>query len=593
MPPPFPRRLAKFVRSIPSAIALWWREVTGPLNRSQHRSLGAAVRRRILLCLPPVVLVSLLLAWPAAKVFAFWRAHDLAAKSLSNFERKEYRLAFLQAESAAALQADLAPVVRARALARTAAADPGALVHFEKLRDMQALNERDLSAWIEAAAVLGTEADLNKAAAALDGAGRGDEVNPWRSRRAFRKGNLADAERFMRAALAEKDSTPLRLELARVLAAIGTPASTAEATGIVTAAASTPEANKALSFGLKYVRAGPATRRAWADQALRDPAPGNTALLPAATVMVADRHWTIDQAVRELDSVFLGADLDARVAYATWLAERKRPRGEVLRLVDEGDAKHSADAFRVRATAAVEAKDWMAVLRLLDAGPPVDPATAQLLRARAEDALNRKALARTSLRRAIRAAADSRTLPSVLAEVDARDESKLADEALLEMCDEPSIAEYVLRVARYRFGQRGEPRLTDEAMQRYPARANLIPTVRDYRWRRALLAGESVDPAETGRVSQAEPGNVDFRITHALALLRAGRAAEARLALAPLEPVSHQLFAGQKAVLTATLVATGSPNEAAELVRSINAQQLTDAEYRIVYGITAPAGAED
>ncbi len=593
MPSPFRRRFAKSVRSIPAAIAIWWREVTGPLHRSQHRNLWVAVRRRILLLVPVLALLVILLAWPAAKIFAFWRAHDLAARSLANFERKEYRLAFLQAESAAALQADLAPVVRARALARTAAADPGALVLFGKLQDMGALTENDLSAWIEAAAVLGNEADLHKAAAALESAGRGDEVNPWRSRRAFRKGNLADAEHFMRAALAEKDTTALRLELARVLAAIGTPDSTAEATGIVTDAAVTPEANKALAFGLKYIKAGPATRRAWADQALRDATPDNVAVLPAATVMIEDRHWSVEEAVRRLDPVFLGADLDARVSYAAWLAERKRPRGEVLRLVDEGEAKHSADAFRVRASAAVEAKDWTSVLRLLDAGPPVDPATAQLLRARAEEALNRKALARTSLRRAIRAAADSRTLPAVLAEVDARDKSKLADEALLEMCGEPSIAEYVLRVARYRFGQRGEPRLSDEAMQRYPARANLIPTVRDYRWRRVLLAGEAVDPAETGRVSGDEPSNVDFRTTHALALLHAGRAAEARLVLAPLEPVSHQLFAGQKAVLAAILAATGSPNEAAELVRSINAQQLTDAEYRIVYGITAPTGAED
>jgi hypothetical protein len=227
----------------------------------------------------------------------------------------------------------------------------------------------------------------------------------------------------------------------------------------------------------------------------------------------------------------------------------------------------------------------MAVLRLLDAGSPVDPATAQLLRARAEDSLNRKALARTSLRRAVRAAADSRTLPAVLAEVDARQEAMLADEVLLEMCGEPAHAEYVVRVARYRFGQRGEPRLAEEAVARYPADKTLIPTVRDHRWRRALLAGEPVSAAATGEASESEPTNVDFRITHALALLREGRSAEARLALAPLEPVSHQLFAGQKAVLAAVLAATGSSNEATALAKSINPQHLTDGEYRLVFSL--------
>lgn len=186
----------------------------------------------------------------------------------------------------------------------------------------------------------------------------------------------------------------------------------------------------------------------------------------------------------------------------------------------------------------------------------------------------------------MRAAADSRTLPAVLAEVDARQQSPLADEVLLEMCGEPAHAEYVVRVARYRFGQRGEPRLADEAVARYPSDKTLIPTVRDHRWRRALLTGEMVSPTETGKASESEPTNVEFRITHALALLRDGRAAEARLALAPLEPVSHQLFAGQKAVLAAVLAATGSPGEATALAQSINSQHLTDAEYRLIYQIT-------
>ena len=585
MPLPFHRRVAASVRAIPAAIALWWRRATGPIPYSQHRTTASAIVRRILLWLPFIALLVILLAWPAAKVFALWRAHDLAAKSIASFEEKEYRLAFLQAESAAALRPDLAPVIRAQALARTAAADRSALSYFVRLRGLTPLDERDLTAWIEAAAILGNEAEFTRATEALAEAGRAEEINPWRGRRAFRKGNLADAERFLRAALAETDTTVLRLELARVLAAIGTPQATAEATTIVTAAASTPEVDKALAFGLKYVDAGPATRRAWADQVLRAPSADKAALLPAASVMVDDRHWTLDEAVRKLDAIILGANLEARTRYAMWLAERKRPRGEILRLVEESDAKHSAEAFQVRANAAVEDKDWMAVLRLLDAGPPVDSATAHLLRARAEDSLTRKALARTSLRRAVRAAAGSRTLPAVLAEVDARQESKLADEVLLEMCGEPAQAEYVVRVARYRFGQRGEPRLVEEAVARYPSDKTLIPTVRDHRWRRALLTGEMVSPTETGKASESEPTNVEFRITHALALLRDGRAAEARLALAPLEPVSHQLFAGQKAVLAAVLAATGSANEATALAKSINPQHLTDGEYRLVFSL--------
>ena len=50
--------------------------------------------------------------------------------------------------------------------------------------------------------------------------------------------------------------------------------------------------------------------------------------------------------------------------------------------------------------------------------------------------------------------------------------------------------------------------------------------------------------------------------------------------------MSHQLFAGQKAVLAAVLAATGSANEAASLAKSINPQHLTDGEYRLVFSLT-------
>ncbi|MBU3665817.1 MAG: hypothetical protein FGM15_08085 [Chthoniobacterales bacterium] len=586
------RKIKKFFASIIPGIRLWWKEATGRIRRSRHRNYRQAVFRRVLLWIPVLAVVGLILAYPAVKLFMLWRAYDLAHKSVASFERKEYRLAFLQSESAGALKPDLAPVVRARALSRTGLGDRSSLAYWKTLRQMGEMNDEDLSAWAEAAAVLGTDADMSEVKTVLDNAGRTGEANAWRSRRAFRYGNLVDAEKFMRAAIAENDSIPLQLELARVLAAIGTPDATAEAVRIVSSAAAGPEANKALAFGLTYIPVGPATRRTWAERALANLSSDNEALLPAASAMVNDRHWTTDEAVAQLAPVFVGAPLKQRVKYVSWLAEKNRPREEVLRSVTSREAKHSPEVFRLRADEAVEARDWQEVLRLLDAGSPLDEAASQLLRAKAEAALGRTALAQTALRRAVRASVNSLTLPETLAEVDARNESGLADEVLLEMCGEPALAEYVLRVARYRFGMRGEPRLIDEGMSRYPVSENPVPTVRDFRWRKSLLAGERVDPALTARVSTDEPTNVDFRITHALALLNDGRPAEARLALAALEPVSHQLFAGQQAVLAAVLAASGSQAEAARLARGIKGAHLTDPEYRLVLPILKSEGSQ-
>lgn len=163
------------------------------------------------------------------------------------------------------------------------------------------------------------------------------------------------------------------------------------------------------------------------------------------------------------------------------------------------------------------------------------------------------------------------------------DQSVLASEVLLEECTQPSSAEYVLRVARWRFGQRGEPGRLDEVYRRAPSAAKGVPTLSDTLWRRELLQGNSVSPDEAGATVEREPSNVEFRVTHASALLRDGRAAEARLALAPLEPVSHLLFAAQKAVLASVLAATRSTGEAVRTARGINPQHLTDPEYRLVY----------
>lgn len=563
----------------------WWREVSGPLNRSQHPSMGAAVRRRIFLVAPAFVLLGVLLAVPGVVLFMQWRALDLAAKSIENSGRGQRRLAYIQAESAAGFREDLPEVIRARALARTAFGDPASIDYWNKLEEVGAMRDEDLTSRAEGAAAIGSPQQLAGAITALESAGRSREARIWQARHCMRRNDPAGAERFLREALSMEDSLDVRLELSRVLGAIGTADAQAEAVGIIGDAANGPDRAKALAFGLSYIKAGPATRRAWAEDALRDANPDNPALLPAASTMVDDDHWSLDDAVARLDKVYLGAPLEKRVDYVEWLAARNRPREEITRRITKQDARQSARAFRIRAATAVEMKDWETVLQMLDEGSLLEETASWLLRARAEDALGRSAAARTSVRKALESAIKTMRLPEALAETDAMGQSFLASEILLEQCAQPSSAEYVLRVARWRFGQRGEPGRLDEIYRRAPAGAKGVPTLSDMGWRRELLEGKQVSPELTGAAVDREPSNVEFRITHALALLRDGRAAEARLALAPLEPVSHQLFAAQKAVLSAVLSATGSQSEAVSVATSINPQHLTDPEYLLVYGL--------
>jgi hypothetical protein len=173
-----------------------------------------------------------------------------------------------------------------------------------------------------------------------------------------------------------------------------------------------------------------------------------------------------------------------------------------------------------------------------------------------------------------------------MGEVDRMGKENISDEALLELCGEYATAEYGLRVARWRFSARGEPRLRQEAYQQAIKAAPQASTVADLARLERLLGREHVDTAETAAALEGEPDNIDFRLTHALALFADGRTAEARTVLEPQRLVQHQLQPGQKAIAVAVLAATGSKNEAITLARTMRPDHLTDAEYRLVFAFT-------
>jgi hypothetical protein len=108
-----------------------------------------------------------------------------------------------------------------------------------------------------------------------------------------------------------------------------------------------------------------------------------------------------------------------------------------------------------------------------------------------------------------------------------------------------------------------------------------------------LLNREPVDTKETAAALQSEPDNIDFRLTHALALFADGRAVEARTVLEPQRIVQHQLQPGQKAIAVAVMAATGMKSEAIRLARTMRPDHLTDPEYRLVFAFTMTDGSSD
>ena len=283
--------------------------------------------------------------------------------------------------------------------------------------------------------------------------------------------------------------------------------------------------------------------------------------------------------------VFTGARLEDRGRYAKWLLEKNRP-DDALVFVRPNEVRGSRGGFLVRAEALSAKQDWKSLLAMVDAGSPVNESVTNILRARAEEGLGRSSAAKASLRKAIRASVARNALAETMAEVDRMGKQTVSDEVLLDLCNGHATAEYALRVARWRFSNRGEPRLRQQAYRNAIKAAPKAAPVADLARLEQLLNRENVDTAKTAAALQAEPDNIDFRLTHALALFADGRPAEARSILEPVRLVQHQLQPGQKAIAVAVLAATGSKMEAISLAKTMRPDHLTDAEYRLVYAFT-------
>lgn len=583
--PPAPTKFKELPR-FHNLIGDWWREATGQTAEWHHDfSPGRAILRRIMLWSPAVVVVVLVGGGLGTFFFTGWRAQDLAKKAVASLGRGDQRLALIQAESARNLRKNNPDVLRAYAKVRFVAGDPVCLEIWQQIAGQGPLSLEDRQARAEAAVRFGGIESFDTAIAEFEATGRQPDADAWRGRRALQQKDFTSAVQYLRSAAEADPTADRRIELARLLVTVGTADSRAEAAQIVESLATGPDAAKALGFGLSSVPAGPATRRAWAEKVLSDPKPEDPAVLTAADTMVNDRLMTVDEMVARLQMVFTGARLEDRGRYAKWLLDRNRPM-DALDFVRPSEVRGSRGGYLVRAEALSATRDWKTLLTMLNSGSPLNDSVTNILRARAEEGLGRSAAANSSLRKAIRASVARGALAETMSEVDRMDKQALSDQVLLALCGEYATAEYALRVARWRFSTRGEPRLRQEAYRLAIEAAPQASTVADLARMERLLNREPVDTAETAAALQSEPDNIDFRLTHSLALFADGRVAEARTVLEPQRIVQHQLQPGQKAIAVAVLAATGMKNEAIRLARTMTPDHLTDPEYRLVFAFT-------
>ena len=577
------------------------------LAEQSQRSL---LLRRFLLVAALVLVLLAVLAAAAFHVFQGWRARDLAGKALGNLAQANYRMAWMQMNSARGLRPDDPAVLRASAIIESRFGMPTAMDYWERFAAAGGLSGEDLEERGRAAAALGNDGQFARAVEALEAAGNASAAGRLRTVRSLARGNMDRAIDEARRAVAATDDPAMKLDLARLLlrrnvdrlaSAPQDPESrriASEMFAIVDSLQGTAKGEEALAFGLTFLLPGPEGQQRWADLARKNADAANPALLPAATVMVDLGKATPQELHGTLRPLFDAAPLDRRAALVAWLTRQGMAR-EALTLITAQEAGESTEAFVARTEALGRLGNWSAVIETADAGGKAPLSLRLATKARAEYALRSKAQSGAkSLAAALRAAANEGTLPIVIATGDEVGAQQIVDEGLVALCGEAGAADDVFRMTRDRLSRRGPPAQASltEAHARALAAAPNAVSVQDYARYVKLLTppeenegddeqpGGVIDPEETARALAAAPSDPALRATHALALLRAGRAPEALGAFDDLTVFFSRVPPGQQAVICRVLAEAGQQEIAQKAAQLVDRERLTYEERRVLEG---------
>ena len=561
-------------------------------------------RRKLLLRLLSILAVALVILGALGAVgyqfFTGWRARDLAAKAKDNFEKANYRMAWLQINSAKDLRGNDPEVLRVTGMIEGAIGKATSLDSYEKLAQKTELTPEDLKARAEIATRFGTDEQFSQAVTELDASGQSLEAGKLRTARQLRRGDIDRAISEARTAAEISDDAVLKLALARLLVQRYRPefgpgrnpsaealAGSAEVVEIIDGLLETPQRNEALAFALNEVNTMPQNRQRWAAVAMEKVETDNPALLSAAAVLVRSGQKTSKQIHEQLRPIFDAAPLERRAAYSLWMTGAGLPK-ESLTLITAQEAGESTAAFGARTEALFATENLDGVLAAVEAGGNIDADVRLSVKARAEYARGRGAQGgAAALREAMDAAAKSRRLEMIMPAADALGASTVAEEKIAELCGDPAVADYVFRVARDRFSRSGRSSLLATSLERARAASPQSPAVQDYVRYLALIGDGKVDLDETAAASAAEPANVTFRITHALNLLENNQPAEALKVFDDITVFADRLPPGQLAVLAAVLSAGGDAKRARGAAAILDPDLLLPGEYALILPLRA------
>lgn len=577
--------------SIADFFLSWWEDLTLPFEKSGLSPVRGWLRR-ILLCVPAVVCFAAVFGGAGLYVFTGWRAGDLARKAMDNARDGNLTMARVQIMSADNLRPDSAAVQRALVYVQSRFNDPASLGKWEELSAAgAALSAEEIEEWARVAASTGTEEQFGRAMAALEAGGDAAKVAATRASRSLRRGNLADS--IAQTRKAASDDPAVKLELLGLLLRRHAPMLKSgapnpddvkageEIVALVDGLQGTPQGNQAIALALGAFPQPQAKAREWALAALGDLSVNNPALLSAAQAMVATGDGTVQDYAAKLSAAFAGAAPAKQAALAAWF-NRQGLHEQALTLITPKKAAQDTDAYIARAETLAAMGNWEELSKLTATAGNAPPSVQLATKALAAHHLGKIGEAQKALADALRAGASDGGFGYALAIAEDTRQRELADKIIVESCADAPMAANMFRLARERFGRRGQFASLAAAYAAASKAAPDAPSVQDYRRRTDLLAGKPVPHEETAAAIASSPADQSARFTHALALLKADRASDALGVFHDVDIFVDQLPPGDKAVVVALYRANGMDRTADTVNSKLDSVLLQPGEYALL-----------
>lgn len=554
-----------------------------------------------------IALVAIVAGFGGFHFFTNWRARDLAIKAQENFRRGDYRMAWLQMQTAREMRPDDVEVLRAGALLEAKLGQPDALATMQDLEKKTTLGAEEIKEKASAAARFGSEEEFENAVKKLEAMGAGDAYS-LRAARAELRGDLDRAIVEARRAIEASDKPETRLDLARALGKrhgyslrlLGQPApedapALREVVQIIDSLQSGKLAEPALALGLTTAPADADTKKRWADAGMKNLSPSNPALLPAAEFLAQSGAVSSQNLRDRLRPIYDSASLAQRADFALWVSRQGMPR-EALTMVTAQEAADDMSAFLARTDGLARLSNWEGVLEATTVAKKVPESLRYLTRAWAVAHLPEEGGKRRSLdsvvEAAVQAAAKEKQLRPMMVSLDSIGAGSIAEAELMRLCATPATTDAALSLLRERIGKTKGTAALETVYQSAKSAAPTAPSVADYGRYLELFGGVQISPADTTSAIDAQPGELSPRVTHALLMLRENNPAAAKATFDDITVFFDQMSPAQQAVVAAYTAGTGDM-ELARKMRGVIRTEVLSAGEIAVLDQWVPAGGEE